>query len=137
MATERPRFSITVSDEMYEKINQYHHDRRFSTQTKAIASLIQYGLEAVQERLADTTTESKAPVEYGSNTETDFNQFEQFLEELGFHTQVEGDHYRLYEGNQSVSITADELNILERSSQATVSALAQELMKRKERDTEQ
>jgi len=45
MATEKPRFSITVSEDMYQKINEYHHKNRFSTQTKAIASLIEKGLE--------------------------------------------------------------------------------------------
>lgn len=48
MGTEKPRFSITVSEEMYEKINAYHHENRFSTQTKAISSLIQIGLDSIQ-----------------------------------------------------------------------------------------
>lgn len=47
MGTEKPRFSITVSEEMYERINEYHHENRFSTQTKAISSLIQIGLDSL------------------------------------------------------------------------------------------
>jgi len=57
MGTEKPRFSITVSDEMYERINEYHHENRFSTQTKAISSLIQIGLDSLHDK-ASTHKES-------------------------------------------------------------------------------
>lgn len=43
MATEKPRFSITLDDELYEKVNEYQHLKKFSTQTKAVVDLIRRG----------------------------------------------------------------------------------------------
>lgn len=47
MATEKPRFTITLSEDLFEKVNEYQHSMRFSTQTKAIVDLIEHGLEAL------------------------------------------------------------------------------------------
>lgn len=47
MATTKPRFSITVSDDVYQAINEYQHENRFSTQTKAIQELISLGIESL------------------------------------------------------------------------------------------
>lgn len=54
MATERPRFSITVSEEMYNQINQYQHENRFKTQTKAIAEILRIGLDSLTKDIGDT-----------------------------------------------------------------------------------
>ena len=50
MATSKPRFSITVSDEVYEAINTYQHENRLSTQTKAVQELIALGIEYLSAR---------------------------------------------------------------------------------------
>ena len=47
MATEKPRFTITLNDELYSKVNEYQHSKRFPTQTKAIVDLIERGAEAL------------------------------------------------------------------------------------------
>lgn len=47
MATEKPRFTITLSEDLYEKVNEYQHDMRFSTQTKAIVDLIERGAKSL------------------------------------------------------------------------------------------
>ncbi len=47
MATEKPRFSITLDAELYEKINDYQHAQKYATQTKAIADLIMRGAKSL------------------------------------------------------------------------------------------
>lgn len=48
MATSKPRFSISVSDDIYQQIIDYQHEHRLSTQTKAILIFIEKGIEAIQ-----------------------------------------------------------------------------------------
>ncbi len=47
MATEKPRFSITLDDELYEKVNEYQHLKKFPTQTKAVVDLLRRGAGAL------------------------------------------------------------------------------------------
>lgn len=44
MATEKPRFSITVDTETLEKVEDYRHRNRIKTQSKAIIELVRSGL---------------------------------------------------------------------------------------------
>lgn len=47
MATDKPRFTITLDAELYEKINDYQHAKKYATQTKAIADLIMRGAKSL------------------------------------------------------------------------------------------
>lgn len=47
MATTKPRFSITLDEEMFKKVNDYQHRKHYATQTKAIVDLIQRGAESL------------------------------------------------------------------------------------------
>jgi len=47
MPTDKPRFSIVVSDELYEKINDFRFERRIKSQSKAVNELILIGLESL------------------------------------------------------------------------------------------
>lgn len=47
MATEKPRFTITLDAELYEKVNDYQHAKKYATQTKAIADLIVRGAKSL------------------------------------------------------------------------------------------
>lgn len=58
----------------------------------------------------------------------EFNEFERFIESLGYYTRLDGDNYRLHKGKASVVVTPDELKALVRASRATVAALVQDLM---------
>lgn len=51
MSTDRPRFSVTVTQEMYDEINKYQHEHKLATQTKAIAQILQVGIDALYESL--------------------------------------------------------------------------------------
>lgn len=59
---------------------------------------------------------------------SEFNEFERFIETLGYYTRLDGENYRLHKGKSSVVITPDELKALLRVSKATVAALVQNLM---------
>ena len=62
MATDKPRFSITVSEELYNSINEYQHEHRIQTQTKAIVELLKIGIEHIlsdSESVSETDTEHK------------------------------------------------------------------------------
>lgn len=44
MPTEKPRFSITIDQELLNRINDYQHKNRMNTQTKAVIDLIRKGI---------------------------------------------------------------------------------------------
>ena len=69
MATDKPRFSITVSDDVYQQINAYQHEHRLSTQTKAVLAFIEKGLEVIQnEKKPSTGLISVNPIEPANKT---------------------------------------------------------------------
>ena len=47
MATNKPRFSITLDDDLFDRVNKYQHEKRYATQTKAVVDLIQRGMESL------------------------------------------------------------------------------------------
>lgn len=54
MPTEKPRITITVTDEERTQIEEYWHEHKLKNQTQAILSLIKLGLnEMQQQRLGD------------------------------------------------------------------------------------
>ena len=57
MATDKPRFSITLDPEMLEDVLKYKESNRLSTQSKAIQRLIEIGIRDAQQNVS-----SSAPV---------------------------------------------------------------------------
>ena len=49
MATEKPRFSVTFSDESFKKIQEYKREQNLSTQSKAVAQLVALALDTLEE----------------------------------------------------------------------------------------
>lgn len=47
MPTDKPRFSIVVTDELYEKINDFRFNQRIKSQSKAVNELIKIGLHSI------------------------------------------------------------------------------------------
>ena len=45
MATDRPRFSISLDDDTFDRVEQYQADGNYSTRSKAVESLIWRGLD--------------------------------------------------------------------------------------------
>lgn len=44
MATEKPRFSVTFSDDSFEKIQKFKEENNISTQSKAVAKLVELAI---------------------------------------------------------------------------------------------
>lgn len=57
MATEKPRFCITVDDELMEEIDDFRFQNRFSSRSKAAVELIRLGLAARKEKDAAASKE--------------------------------------------------------------------------------
>lgn len=49
MATDKPRFSITFDDELFDRIEDYRHENRISTRSRAVVALVEIGLESLIE----------------------------------------------------------------------------------------
>ena len=48
MATIKPRFSVTFSDDSFEKIKEYQKKHHISTQSKAVASLVEIAINEIE-----------------------------------------------------------------------------------------
>ena len=55
MPTEKPRFTITVTDEMLKEIDDFRYNYRYPTRTKAVNELFRLGIESLE-----TQTKKKA-----------------------------------------------------------------------------
>lgn len=57
MATEKPRFCITVDDDLMKEIDDFRFHNRYSSRSKATIELIRLGLAALKEENSDTSEE--------------------------------------------------------------------------------
>lgn len=48
MATQKPRYTITVTEEMLKAIDDFRFANRYPTRTEATNELIRLGLEAIK-----------------------------------------------------------------------------------------
>ena len=48
MATKKPRYMISVDDNMFAEIEDFRYEKRFPTRSEATAELIRLGLEAIK-----------------------------------------------------------------------------------------
>lgn len=48
MATTKPRYNITVDEEMFREIENFRFENRFQTRSAATVELIRRGLEVVK-----------------------------------------------------------------------------------------
>lgn len=47
MPTNKPRVMVTVSDDMYQQIENYRYENRFKSQSLAVSDLINKGIQAL------------------------------------------------------------------------------------------
>jgi hypothetical protein len=47
MATDKPRYTVSVDDELFKKIEDFRFEHRFQTRSEATVQLIRLGLEAL------------------------------------------------------------------------------------------
>lgn len=48
MATKKPRYMISVDDDMFAEIEDYRYEKRFPTRSEATTELIRLGLEVIK-----------------------------------------------------------------------------------------
>lgn len=48
MATDLPRFTITLPNDVYESVMRYKEENQISTQSKAVQKLIRIGIDTVE-----------------------------------------------------------------------------------------
>lgn len=53
MATEKPRYTITLDEEMLKKIDDFRFENRFPNRTQATLALIRLGIEALEKQQRD------------------------------------------------------------------------------------
>lgn len=49
MATNRPRYTVSVDDELFKQIEDFRYQNRYATRSQATCELIRRGLEALKE----------------------------------------------------------------------------------------
>ena len=50
MATDRTRYTVSVSNEMFQEIENFRFEHRFQTRSEATAELIRLGIEALKKQ---------------------------------------------------------------------------------------
>lgn len=59
MATDLHRYSISLDDETFDKVENYRYDQRFPTRSSATLELIKLGLEALEKQQEEDPQEHK------------------------------------------------------------------------------
>lgn len=67
MATKKPRYMISVDDDMFNAIEDFRFERRFQTRSEATAELIRLGLEQLKKEMDEKIKAQKKPT--GEETE--------------------------------------------------------------------
>lgn len=50
MATDRPRYTVSVDDEMFEQIENFRFENRYKTRSQATVALIRLGIAQLMEK---------------------------------------------------------------------------------------
>ncbi len=53
MATERPRYTVSVNNEMFKEIENFRFENRYQTRSEATVELIRRGLESLKKEQED------------------------------------------------------------------------------------
>ena len=58
MATERPRYTVSVDNEMFKEIEDFRFEHRYQTRSEATVELIRLGLEQLKKEQAEDKKKS-------------------------------------------------------------------------------
>ena len=62
MATEKPRYTVSVDDELFQRIEDFRFENRYQTRSQATVELIRLGLESLKrEQAAQAETTGEPP----------------------------------------------------------------------------
>lgn len=59
MSTDKPRYTVSVDNELFQKIEDFRFERRFQTRSEATVELIRLGLESLQKEQAEKNAANK------------------------------------------------------------------------------
>ncbi len=60
MATNRPRYTVSVDEELFEQIENFRFENRFQTRSEATVELIKRGLEQLKREREEQAKEPSA-----------------------------------------------------------------------------
>ncbi len=72
MPTQKPRFMVTVSEELLQQIDDYRFSQKCKTQTQAINELINLGIARLAPDLSTQTKKEPAALDGLSDKEREF-----------------------------------------------------------------
>lgn len=82
MPTDNPRFTITLSGNLKDRVDDYKFNNRMSNQTQAIVSLIEKGLSKLE---SESSGKEMPPAsEDAGDDEITVEEMEKFLVSMGF-----------------------------------------------------
>lgn len=58
MATNSPRYTVSVDEELFQEIENFRFENRFQTRSEATVALLRLGLEALKKESLNKNTES-------------------------------------------------------------------------------
>lgn len=58
MATNKPRYTVSVDDNLFKKIEDFRFEKRFQTRSEATVELIRLGLESLKNEPANSSEEN-------------------------------------------------------------------------------
>ncbi len=53
MATDKPRYTVSVDNDLFQRIEDFRFEHRFQTRSEATVELIRLGLEALKKEQAE------------------------------------------------------------------------------------
>ena len=59
MATVKPRYSITLDEELFQEVEDFRFEHRYQTRNQATIELIRLGLEAVKQQQGSAGEKSR------------------------------------------------------------------------------
>lgn len=79
MATDKPRLSISMDEETYEKVLAYKEENGIATQSKAIIKIMEMGLDEMEREITQKNSPSATEAAPG---EKDLELFDKLLDGL-------------------------------------------------------
>lgn len=67
MSTDKPRYSITVDDELLQKIDDFRFEKRYQSRSSATVDLIRLGIEALEKSQSVKNKENSSKSENDGN----------------------------------------------------------------------
>lgn len=63
MATDKPRYTVSVDNELFQQIEDFRFEHRFQTRSEATVELIRLGLDALLKEKAEAKSTEKGETE--------------------------------------------------------------------------